>query len=259
MKIVGSRRLKTFVDGHLYDDQSPEAIAGRLRHREKKFVYVSKDSIYRYIKSVYGRKIESFRKKRSRGRRKISRKRNFLTDRTFINKRPKCVEKRQRLGDAEADFIESGKSGKGVILVVVDRKTRVSFLKQIIKVKVDRVHQAFLKTQKRFPELKTITTDNDILLQKHKELEKLLGVKIYFCHQYHSWEKGTVENTNKRIRKDIPKGSDISSYSKSFIEKLEQKLNRRIMECLNYKTPSEKLKEARKKKKKKRQGRRLFA
>jgi IS30 family transposase len=144
-----------------------------------------------------------------------------------------------------------------VILVVADRKTRNSFLEQIIKTKVDNVHRAFMKIQGRFPELKTITTDNDILLQKHKELEKLLGVKIYFCHQYHSWEKGTVENTNKYIRKYIPKGNDISFYSKSFIEKLEQKLNRRIMECLNYRTPSETLKEVRKKKK--RQRRRRFA
>ena len=53
--------------------------------------------------------------------------------------------------------------------------------------------------------MRTITTDNDILLQKHKELEKLLGVKIYFCHPYRLWEKGTIENTNGAIRKYIPK------------------------------------------------------
>ncbi|QQR54385.1 IS30 family transposase [Candidatus Peregrinibacteria bacterium] len=86
-----------------------------------------------------------------------------------------------------------------------------------------------------------MTTDNDILFQKHKELEKLLGIKIYFCHPYHSWEKGTVENTNKIIRKDIPKGSDISKYSKAFIQRLEEKLNRRPLKCLNYLTPKEAL------------------
>ena len=146
----------------------------------------------------------------------------------------------------------SGRDGKGVILAIVDRKYRVAFLEQIIEVNIENVHLAFLKIKARFTELKTITTDNDILLQKHKELEKILGVKIYFCHPYHSWEKGTIENTNKYARKDIPKGSDISKYSKRFIQKLEAKLNRRYMKVLNYKTPQELLNEHRKRKKRSR-------
>ena len=87
--------------------------------------------------------------------------------------------------------------------------------------------------------MKTMATDNDLLLERHRELEKLLGIKMYFCHQYHSWEKGTIENTNGVIRRDIPKGSDISRYSKRYIQKLEAKLNRRSMECLEDRTPQE--------------------
>ena len=96
--------------------------------------------------------------------------------------------------------------------------------------------------------MKTMTTDNDILFRRHKELEKLLSIKIYFCHPYHSWEKGTVENTNKYIRKDIPKGSNISKYSKKFIISIEEKLNRRFMKCLGHVTPDEILKEFRQQK-----------
>lgn len=247
MKIVSNKPLKKFVDRHLYDDQSPRAIAGRLKNQEKKLVYVSKDSIHRYIKSIYGRRVEYHRRKRKqRGRRRRA-KHSKLQDRTFIDKRPKHIDKRRYLGDSEADFIVSGKSGKGILLVVVDRRTRATFLERIISVKITNVHHAFLKIKRRFPEMRTITTDNDILLQRHKELEKLLYIKIYFCHPYHSWEKGTVENTNKYIRRDIPKGNNISLYSKSFIHILEQKLNRRIMECLRFKTPVEALKEERKK------------
>ena len=88
-----------------------------------------------------------------------------------------------------------------------------------------------------------------MLLQKHKELGKLLKVKVYFCHPYSSWEKGSIENTNKYVRKDIPKGSDISKYSKQFIKRLEAKLNRRYMRVINYKTPQEMLNEYRKRKK----------
>lgn len=248
MKIVGDKHLRNFVDRHLYDDQSPKAIAGRLKRRERKLRKVSKDSIYRYIHSIYGRAIESFRKNRKRKKRTTRRKRSHLADRTFIDKRPQYIAKRMRVGDGEADFVESGKSGKGILLVVVDRKTRASFLEQIITVTIAHVHKAFLKIKKRFPELKTITTDNDILLRKHKELERLLRIKVYFCNPYHSWEKGTVENTNKYIRRDIPKGSSIASYPGVFIQKLEQKLNRRIMECLKYRTPAEALKEVKKKK-----------
>ena len=252
MKIVGDKLLRKFVTCHLYDDQSPRAISGRLEHKEKKLNYVSKNGIYSFVQSVYGRKIEFHRQQRKQRKRRKRIKNTKLPNRTFIDKRPKYIDKRQRLGDAEADFIVSGKSGKGILLVVVDRKTRTTFLEKIVVINISNVHKTFLKIKRRFQEMRTITTDNDILLQRHKELELLLCVKIYFCHPYHSWEKGSVENTNKHIRKDIPKGSSISSYSRSFIYNLEQKLNRRMMECLKFRTPSEALQEERKKRKNKR-------
>lgn len=251
MKIVSHAELQQYVDSHLYDDLSPEAIAGRITKHEKHLPSISKDSIRRYIESEYGRRVEYHRIQQKR-KRKRGRKRSKVTqlqDRTFIDKRPKYIQNRRYTGDAEADFLVSGKTGEGIILSLVDRKTRASFLEQIIEVTIANVHEAFRRIKERFPELKSISVDNDILLQKHKELEKLLGVKIYFCHPYHSWEKGSIENANKSVRKDIPKGSDISQYSKESIQKLENKLNRRYMKVLNYKTPQEMLNEHRKRKK----------
>lgn len=248
-KIVDNTDLQDFVEEKLYDDQSPESIAKRIKKHEKRLPTISKDSIYRYIKGVYGRRIEYHRNKRKQrrwSRRRGSKKK--LMDRKFIDERPKIVEKRVRIGDAEADFIVSGKTGKGVILNVTDRKSRAPFLEQILNPTLDNVSLAFLKIKKRFPELKTITTDNDLLLQHHKELEKLLNVKIYFCHPYSSWEKGTVENINGVIRKDIPKGSDISKYSKRFIRKIENKLQRKFMDCLDHLTPLEVISKSRKRK-----------
>ena len=249
MKIVQNRKLREFVEEKLYDDQSPPNISGRIKKHEKRLAAVSKNSIYRYIKSSYGRRIEycrSQRKNRRRGKRRPLAKQ--LKDRTFIDKRPDFINQRKKIGDAEADFLLSGKSGQGIILNITDRKSRASFLEQIIAVTIPNVHAAFKKIQKRFPELRTITTDNDLLLQNHQALAKLLGVKIYFCHPYHSWEKGTVENTNKHIRKYIPKGSDISKYSKRLIKRLEAKLNRRIMKVINFNTPDELLRYYRKQK-----------
>lgn len=239
MKIVHHPALREEVEARLLDDQSPRAVARRITHRERHLPSISKNAIYRYIKSVYGRKIEThlFLKKRRGGRKRGSKK--SLSMRTFIDKRPWYVNTRRRIGDVEADFIVSGKRGKGILLTVADRRSRVSFIERILRVTIDHVHGAFLRIKARFPEMKTMTTDNDLLFERHKELEKLLAIKMYFCHQYHSWEKGTIEHTNGVIRRDIPKGSDISRHAKRFIQRLEAKLNRRPMEVLNDRTPQE--------------------
>lgn len=247
-RIVNNRNLRSFVERNLLDGQSPEAISGRLKYQEKRLTYVSKDAIYQYLRSPYGKIIGLAlkKKKRPKGRLKLAK----LKDRTFIDKRPKSIDSRARIGDVEADFVASGKSGKGILLSVICRKLRAAFLEIIYDVSIDNVHEAFLKIKKRFPEMKTATTDNDVLLKMHQTLEKLLGVKIYFCHPYHSWEKGSIENLNGYIRKYIPKGSDLSNYDEEFISLVEEKCNQRFMKCLRYKTPEERLKEYRQRKKK---------
>lgn len=238
-KIVEHLPLRKEVDMRLMDDQSPEAIAKRITRHERHLPSISKDAVYRYIASPYGRRIEAHRslKKQPRkgGRTTIA----HLSNRTFIDKRPKKINMRVGMGHMEADFIVSGKSGTGILLTACDRKARVTFIEQILRVTIEHIHHAFLQIKQRFPEMKTVTTDNDILFAHHEELAKLLRITIYFCHPYHSWEKGTIENTNGVIRRDIPKGSDVSRYTKPFIQKLEDKLNRRPMKCLEYRTPQE--------------------
>ena len=246
MKVVTHPEIQKLVDVLLLKGESPPNISGRLK--KLKQTEVSKNSIYRYIKSVYGRKVEAWRKKRKQRRRYRRPLAEKLKDRTFIDKRPLYINERRRIGDIEADFVVSGKSGRGMILVVVDRKSRMPYLEKILPVSIPEVEQAFLKIRERFPELKTMTPDNDILFQRHKELEKILHIKIYFCHPYHSWEKGTVENVNKYIRRDIPKGSDISKYSRQFIRSIEEKLQNKIYKVLRFQTPSEVLNKYRKRK-----------
>ena len=252
MRIAANGALQKTVEALLYDDQSPEAIAGWLRHQQRRLPSVSRDTIHRYIKSPYGRRVEAYRLRR---RKRKGRKRSTtgrLADRTFVDKRPAYINDRSRIGDSEGDFVVSGKNGHGVLLVIVDRKARTAFLERILRPACTAVTDATQRIKERYPEWKTMTTDNDILFQHHKELAETLGIKIYFCHPYHSWEKGSVENTNKHIRKTIPKGSDLSRYGKPFIKRLEAKLNRRIMKCLSYRTPTEVLTVHRKRKKRSR-------
>lgn len=236
------------------EGRSPESIAGRIRRHETRLPGISADSIERFLKSVYGRTVEIHRQRLMRRRtwRRRRLKVTQLKNREFIDQRPNIINRRGRIGDAEADFIVSGKSGKGILLTIADRKMRVSFLEKILPVSIENVHLAFLRIKKRYQEIRTMTTDNDLLLARHRELGALLKIRIYFCHPYHSWEKGTIENTNREIRKSIPKGSDISRYSKKFIQRIETKINDRYMACLGYRTPQEVLQRHRKQKKRRR-------
>lgn len=251
MKIVGHEALRKRVDGLLREGRSPESIAGRITYHEKALPSISGDSIGRFLKSVYGRKLEAMRR-RLHAKRKWHRRRKQATtlpNRKFIDTRPSIINRRGRVGDVEADFIVSGKSGSGILLTVADRKLRASFIEQILTVTIREVERACLRIKARYPEWQTMTTDNDILWQHHERLERLLGIVIYFCHPYHSWEKGTIENSNGEVRKEIPKGSDLSRYTKRFIKKVEAKLNNRFMACLNFLTPKEALEQYRQRKK----------
>jgi IS30 family transposase len=238
-KIALDPSLRTFVELQLMDDQSPDAVAGRLRRIERAIAYVSPAAIKRYIKSVYGRRIESHRAKIFKRARCRKVPKAQLDGKRMISKRPKRINERKGIGHMEGDFIVSGKSGKGLGLVLIDRNLRKVVLERILPVSVRNVERALLRMKKRFPEIATITFDNDILFLEHKRLEKKLNVKIYFCHPRSPWEKPSVENVNRWLRRYIPKSSDISRYSRYTFEQLEAKANRRFMDVLGFHTPDE--------------------
>lgn len=238
-KIIGDFRLRAFVETNLMDDQSPEAIEGRLRSVEHSEIIISAYAIRRFIKSPYGRRIEARRNKVFKKKRRFRRPKTKLDGKRMISKRPDKINKRKGIGHMEGDFIVSGKSGKGLILALTDRKVRKSLLEKILPVSVKNVERALIRMKKRYPEMQSITFDNDLLLLEHWRLEKKLNVIIYFCHPRSPWEKPSVENLNRVLRRYIPKSSDVSRFSRRFIKNLEAKMNRRFMECLGFLTPDE--------------------
>lgn len=250
-KIVEHLPLQDFIHQALLSGQSPEAVAGRLKAGfEPSLPYVSRDTIETYIRSVYGRKLEyELALLKASQKRKNKRKRPGTgppgDEKTYIDDRPEAITNRERVGDLEVDFIVSGKTGTGYALTAADRKLRVGFIRKILPVTVAGALRALLDIKRVFPELVSITTDNDILFRYHKQLELALGVPFYFCHPYSSWEKGSVENYNGQSRKYIRKGSDISQYSDDYIAFVEAKLNGRYMKVLGYRTPREALEEYR--------------
>jgi len=238
-KIALHGTLRTFVEYHLMHDQSPEAIAGRLKYRETHLGTISASAVRRYIASPYGRRIEAHRTKIFGKKRRKGGRKKRIEGKTMIDKRPKRINARKGLGHMEGDFIVSGRSGKGLVFSLIDRKTHITLLEKILPVSVKHVERALIRIKKRYPEIQTITFDNDILFLEHKRLERILGVRIFFTHPHAPWEKPSVENGNGVLRRYIPKSSDISTYSQHFIKKVENIMNNRFMECLGFHTPYE--------------------
>ena len=87
--------------------------------------------------------------------------------------------------------------------------------------------------------LKTMTFDNGKEFAGFKKLEKLLAMRSYFANAYHSWERGTNENTNGLLRQFFPKGTDFQQVSHRLLDKVKKLLNNRPRKCLNYRTPAE--------------------
>jgi IS30 family transposase len=240
MKVVGDSQLWNYIEEKLKGDWSPEEIAGRLKEVDRHIKYASRGAIYKFVYSVYGRLLE--RRLRYKGKKRRDGKRQKVTqlkNRVFIDERPKIVAKKQRFGDWEGDFIFSNKTGKGVLIVLYERKAMYVVIKRLMTRSCTIVNRYVKEMTGGFVCFNSLTIDNDISFRKHEELSELLRAPIYFCHPYHSWEKGGIENINKLIRQYIPKGSDISKYSDNYIRGVESKLNNRPRKSLKYKTPLE--------------------
>jgi len=250
-KIVANTKLERFIYDALLTSQSPGAIAGRLKAGlEPGLPYVSRDTIETYIRSIHGRTLlYELRLLKASQYRKNRRKRPGTLPpgdtKVLIDDRPAVITNRGRVGDLEVDFVVSGKTGSGYVLTAADRKLRVGFMRKILPVSVGNALQALLDIQQVFPELQSITTDNDVLFRYHTKLEQALGVPFFFCHPYSSWQKGSIENYNGQVRKYIKKGSNISLCPEDYIQRTAQHLNKRYMAVLGYKTPEEALEEYR--------------
>jgi IS30 family transposase len=239
LKIATNKVLKEYVEEHIKRYWSPEGIAGRLKCVETNLPYVGKDAIYSYIESVHGRPLEKYLWWKGK-KFKPSIEREIIPNRTMIDKRPKSVDSRVYFGDWEGDFIVSGKGGSGALLVLVERKSRYVIIWKLSNRKVATVNYILGEIFGGGSlVVRTLTLDNDISFRLHEEMSEIIGAPVFFCHPYHSWEKGTVEKINQMIRRFIKKGSDISKVTYEYILEVENILNNRPYECLKFKTPLE--------------------
>lgn len=240
LKVALNIELENFVRENIKDDQSPEGISGRLKHVQTNLEYVSSKAIYKYVRSPHGRHIEKYLYSKAVHKKGGPKRDTPITidGRTMIDDRPKKVEKRLEFGHYEGDFIESGKDGKGSLLVITERKTRYPFLQYLEDRSTENVNRVVKELLGDSP-IESLTIDNDISFQKHRELSKLIEAEIYFCHPQCPHEKGTVENRNKAIRRYIKKRTDLSLLPKETFAMVEAKLREKYMKCLDYQTPKE--------------------
>ena len=224
---------------------SPEQISGRIKRKwpDDRSRHIGKDSIYEYLYNERKDLVRYLRCQKGKYRRRygtrIREKQREEHKKKRIDKRPKIVEKRGRIGDWEGDTIV-GKD-KSHILTHVDRKSGYAMADKLVRGLAELTR---IKTQERFSKLPknkrhTITYDNGSTFAEHELTEKKAGVNIYFAWPYHSWERGCNENFNGLLRQFFPKKSSFAIVTQEQIEKAVKLINNRPRKRLGYLTPNE--------------------
>lgn len=232
------------------EDYSPEQIAGTLSHAYPEYS-ISHEAIYQFIYAQYQRggwgscigiDLRMFLKRRHKIRKPkfvpFKEEKGAIKNRIFIDERPREVAARIRRGHWEGDSMVSRKSLVG-LNTLVERTTGIVFVSKIqnttaaetTRVVTERL--AYLPRRLR----KTITVDNGHENAGHRDITKRIDAKVFFAHPYHSWERGTNENTNGLIRWYLPKGTDFATVSDERIKEIEYRLNTRPRKRLGWKTP----------------------
>jgi transposase, IS30 family len=207
---------------------------------------MSHETIYRYIRrdrELGGRLHEHLRlrchklRKRHRG----PERRGRLPDKRSIEDRPEEANDRSEIGHWEIDTV-MGKGSKDCLLIVVERKTRFALVGKLENRTQKEVNSRLLKLIGPYRNyFKTITSGNGTEFHGYKSVEKKTGVKFYFAHPYHSWERGTNENTNGLIRQYWRKGTCLREVNQWKCRKIVDKLNRRPRKVLGGRSPIEEL------------------
>ena len=144
-----------------------------------------------------------------------------------LKDRPPEADLRQVIGHLEMDTVVSGIGGHGGLLVLQDRCTRLYFTEYVSAISQDATAKALRRILKRadFPAIKSVTTDNGCEFLDQKRLDRIFKCKVFYTRAYASYEKGSIENCNRLVRRWYPKGTDFSQLSQKNIRQLEQRIN----------------------------------
>ena len=155
-----------------------------------------------------------------------------------IEIRPEHINQRQETGHKEMDLVISSRAGRAALLAMTDRKSRQEILRKIPSKEAENVVRVLRSLKRQHIKIASITTDNGSEFLRHDDMKKLIP-EIYYCHSYAAWEKGTVENHNRMIRRWFPKGTNFDKIKPGEIAELEEWMNNYPRKSLGWRTPNE--------------------
>lgn len=239
-------KLRAAVCDLLAMGWSPQQVSHRLAQSQGCKV-ISHESIYRFIYAQIKRTKEyAWRHYLPRGKskrgfrgRKGGSAVALIKERVPISQRPAEVAKRISYGHWEADLMLFTQYGQAILAV----QERVSRLVVLFKIESKAAAPLMTHLWDLFSGLpaalaKTITFDNGTEFSQHYRLNAL-GMKTYFCDVKSPWQKGGIENAIGRLRRPLPRKTDLSLLENQDIEELERLYNHTPRKCLGYKTPAE--------------------
>jgi len=234
-KIEQNRNLKRYIIEKLELKWNPDEISGKMREKKKPW-YVSKNSIYRWLYSNRGQGYCHllYSKRYRRKLRKLKKKRVLIPNRVDISRRFRGAETRSRYGHWEKDALVSRQGISASLAVAEERKSRLLTARKV-KNMSPREHEA--ATVKMLERKKTIsiTRDNGIENIYHEQTP----APSFFCRPYASWQKGSIENANKLLRKFFPKGTDFRFVKQKEVDYAVKLINEKPRKILGYRSALE--------------------
>jgi IS30 family transposase len=228
---------------------SPEQIAGRLA-REAGQAVISHETIYRFIYAQIRRTNDGAwrhylpRAKAKRGwrRKPGGSPASFIAQRRPLSERPNEATDRRSPGHWEADFMLFATYGQSV-LVAHERSSRLTLIARTAGRKADVTAQALGRLLGALPQplRTTITFDNGTEFAQHHQLHQQLGVETFFCDTHSPWQKGGIENAIGRLRRYLPRSTNLEQLSRNQLKRLENACNHTPRKCLDFQTPAEAL------------------
>lgn len=240
--IERDERLALFVRDRLAEGWSPQQISGWLRSGvETGLRAVAMETVYAFIYRA-GQKADELwryltRRRRTRRALRSRPSRDTIKNRTSIHERPENVNNRSQIGNWEADLIICQRTRP--VLVLHERKSRVTLATKLTGKSAAETAGAIMAIFKRLDPIlrQSITFDNDTCFARHTVLRDALSMTTWFCDAYASWQKGGIENANGRLRRWLPRKTNLDEVSDEDIQEIVMTYNLTPRKCLAYITP----------------------
>lgn len=153
-----------------------------------------------------------------------------------ISLRPKYINKRDEIGHLEIDSILGKRNECDSIISIVDRCTRrVWLIKSQYKQEYYTANLIYNYIIKNEITVKSITVDNGLEFQALGITAKKLGVKLYKCDPYCSFQRGTNERTNALVRRFISKGNSMKLVTQYYLDNISFEINSMPRKLFDYK------------------------